>query len=316
MIYFSIILPVYNVDKYVETCLKSILDQEYRNFELIIVNDGSTDSTLHICKKISQQDYRVVIINKQNEGVSIARNRGLDIAKGLYVLFVDGDDVLYPKALEILHDKLQMNLLDYIRYEYKTIDEYGRDLYPNYEARKRAKFSGKIISSSECVESLVRNEFFLWSGAFKRDLIEKMQIRFLEGCTYNEDTLFMCRFFLCVTSCSYIPTVFYGYRKTNECVTSRFNDKNFSDILHVVDLLIQLNNKASIKWLRKTIEVLTLRLLESKSFKVLNIKKNLSYCLLKPVTIEWKMMKLLGIKRFSKIYSSLFFLHKIKRRLL
>lgn len=316
MIFFSIILPVYNVEKYVETCLNSILDQEYRNFELIIVNDGSTDSTLHICKKISQQDHRVVIINKQNEGVSIARNRGLDIAKGLYVLFVDGDDVLYPKALEKLHDKLQMNLLDYIRYEYKTIDEYGLDLYPNYEARKRAKFSGKIISSSECVESLVRNEFFLWSGAFKRDLIEKMHLRFLEGCTYNEDTLFMCRFFLYSTSCSYISAIFYGYRKTRECVTSRFNDKNFKDILNVVNLLIQLNNNFSLQWLRKTIEVLTLRLLESKSFKDLNIRKEYSYCLFRPVTIEWKMMKLLGIKRFSKIYSCLFFLHKIKRRLL
>lgn len=105
--FFSIIIPAYNAGAFLPSTLKSIYVQEYSNFELIIINDGSTDNTEEICEHYTDIDSRVSFISKCNEGVAIARNKGLDIAKGEYILFVDADDVLYPNALSTLYDSLK-----------------------------------------------------------------------------------------------------------------------------------------------------------------------------------------------------------------
>ena len=170
--FFSIILPVYNGERFLSQSIESVLSQSFRDYELIIINDGSTDSTLNICLSYASSDTRIRIVNKQNEGVSVARNQGLNIAKGEYILFIDSDDILYVNALNILHEKLCDVSLDYLRYEYQTIDENGKKLYPNYEAKIRAKYQGQILKSTDCIRYLVRNEFFLWSGVFKRSLID------------------------------------------------------------------------------------------------------------------------------------------------
>ena len=96
----SIIIPIYNAERYLKRCLDSICDQSYKNLEIILVNDGSTDNSLQICEEYKRKDYRIEILNKKNEGVSIARNLGIDIAKGRYILFVDCDDWLEPNLCE------------------------------------------------------------------------------------------------------------------------------------------------------------------------------------------------------------------------
>lgn len=90
----SIIVPIYNVEKYLERCILSIIKQTYQNIEIILVNDGSTDSSIEICKKYSKIDSRILLIDKENGGLSDARNVGLQVAKGDYVLFVDSDDYM------------------------------------------------------------------------------------------------------------------------------------------------------------------------------------------------------------------------------
>ena len=98
----SVIVPVYNVEKYLEECLDSIQDQTYSDIEVILVNDGSTDSSKEICKKYCKQDSRFLLINQENQGLSAARNKGVEISTGEYIVFVDSDDIIKTNYLEKL----------------------------------------------------------------------------------------------------------------------------------------------------------------------------------------------------------------------
>ena len=103
----SIIVPIYNVEKYLDKCIKSILNQSFEDFELILVNDGSTDSCGVICDKYKKLDGRITVIHKANGGLSSARNAGIDIARGEYIGFVDSDDYIHEKMYEILYNNAQ-----------------------------------------------------------------------------------------------------------------------------------------------------------------------------------------------------------------
>ena len=101
----SIIIPVYNVEKYLEQCLKSVINQTFKDIEIICINDGSTDNSLEILEAFQKQDERIKIINKQNEGQGIARNEGLKVAKGEYISFIDPDDWVAQGMYEFLYNK-------------------------------------------------------------------------------------------------------------------------------------------------------------------------------------------------------------------
>ena len=110
----SIIVPIYNIENYVDKCIKSILSQSFVNFELLLINDGSQDQSLTICRKYLY-DKRVRIISQQNKGLSAARNKGILKAKGKYLYFIDGDDYVSNGLLEILHDKMVSNDADIVQ---------------------------------------------------------------------------------------------------------------------------------------------------------------------------------------------------------
>ena len=298
-LFFSIIMPAYNAERFLCDALDSVLTQSFDNYELIVVNDGSKDHTIDILKKYAANDLHVKIIDKENAGVAAARNDALDIAQGQFVMFVDSDDVIYPGTLQNLHDILIENQYDYLRFEYKTIDEGGRDLYPNYEAQKRKKYCGKNIDSSVCITKLVRNEFFSCVGVFKRSIIETFHVRLMKGCTYNEDTLFMMEFFMHSSSHSYVNEIMYGYRKTSSAVTAHFTERNYNDVSRVVDRLISKDNmdsRINPTVLQAVIESLCFRLIvhDKEKFSKESVSE-LAYCLKNHVTIEWKLMKLFGV---------------------
>lgn len=314
--FFSIILPVYNGERFLSQSIESVLSQSFRDYELIIINDGSTDSTLNICLSYTSSDTRIRIVNKQNEGVSVARNQGLNIAKGEYILFIDSDDILYVNALNILHEKLCDVSLDYLRYEYQTIDENGKKLYPNYEAKIRAKYQGQILKSTDCIRYLVRNEFFLWSGVFKRSLIEYYHICFLEGCTYCEDTLFMMQYFMQSTNHLYLPSILYGYRKTDSAVTSHFTEKNFTDVKSVIENLINMThlyNDDKTLVLKRTIEEFTFSILTKNNAH--RLKREIVFCMKSPILSKWKIIGCLGVQMGLKLLYVIDLVKKIIRKL-
>lgn len=313
--FFSIILPVYNGERFLAQSIESVLSQSFRDYEFIIVNDGSMDSTLKICRHYESLDARIRIIDKKNEGVAIARNKGLEVANGEYVLFVDADDVLYANALSVLYEKLRDTSLDYLRYEYQTIDETGKNLYPNYEAKVRDKYRGRILKSADCIQYLIRNEFFLWSGVFKRSLIERCNLRFLDGCTYCEDTLFMMLYFMQSTTHMYLPCVLYGYRKSNNAVTSHFTNRNFSDVKSVIGNLIDMTSLydgEKYDVLKRTIEEFTFSILtKNNSHK---LKGEIDFCMKSPILFRWKIVGCFGIIIGLRLSALIVLIKKIIRK--
>ena len=137
MIKISVVVAIYNVEKYLEKCIQSIIFQTYKNIEIILVNDGSTDNSLNICKKYKSEDSRIIIINQENQGVSVARNNGIDRASGEYILFVDGDDYLRTDIIEKLLNNADDN--DIIAVNKLILLSEWKILYSDWRAM------GKII---------------------------------------------------------------------------------------------------------------------------------------------------------------------------
>ena len=123
----SIIVPVYNVESYLERCIESILNQSFKEFELILVNDGSTDSCKDICNEYKTKDKRIKVIHKENGGLSSARNAGLDIARGKYIGFVDSDDFINKDMYKTLFNTIQDNNSDMIICDYYKVNEENND---------------------------------------------------------------------------------------------------------------------------------------------------------------------------------------------
>lgn len=296
----SVIIPIYNAEKYLRECIESILSQSYREWELIAVNDGSSDNTRDILDGYQKRDERIKVFHKNNEGVAIARNVGLKQVTGDYILFCDADDLMLPGTLQAIADSLERNPVDYLRYEFKTIDAQGNDLYPNYEAKRRRKYAGQTVDAATCINDIVRNEFFLWSGAFKKNIIEEHSLSFLEGCTYNEDTLFMLRFFCNSITHSYLNHVSYGYRKFDGAVTSKFTEKNFMDVMNVfMNIMLSLPDERRLcEAVKGVAERLGRRLIEANRwFKDEEIAYEVErLCCKHPVAIDWKLYNIFGSK--------------------
>lgn len=296
----SIIIPIYNAERYFRECIESILNQSYCEWEVIVINDGSSDNTRDLLDEYQKRDGRIKVFHKENEGVAIARNVGLKQATGDYTLFCDADDVMLPEALQAIADNLKQNPVDYLRYEFKTIDAQGHDIYPNYEAKRRQKYAGKTVDAATCITDIVRSEFFLWSGAFNKQIIEEHYLTFLESCTYNEDTLFMLRFFCNSKTHSYLASICYGYRKYDGAVTAKFTEKNFRDVMDVFkNIMLNLPTERRLHEAVRSIgERLGRRLIEaSRMFKDDDITYEVErLCCENPVTIDWKMYNYLGRK--------------------
>lgn len=300
-IFISIIIPAYNAASFLPRTIRSIVSQDFLDYELIIVNDGSVDDTLNICKEWERKHEQIIVIDKRNEGVSIARNTALDKATGKYILFVDSDDILFTNALPSIYESLVKNPVDYLRYEFQLIDENDAQLYPNYEARERKKYAYKNIGNTECIRKIVRGEFFTPTSAFRREIIENNRLRFKEGCTYNEDTLFISQYLSFAKSCCYLPLVLYGYRKIGTAVTARFTRKNFDDILGVFYDLAHLAEDQDAGYaleLRKTAQSLALHLYERRKMAEDEAVCNevFEICMRNPLLFEWRTLNIFGTR--------------------
>ena len=181
----SIILPCYNAEKYIEKCIKSIIDQTYKNIELIIVDDGSTDNTLKILNKYKENNKKIKIIEKANTGVSDSRNVGIQAANGKYIMFIDADDFYEKDAVEILYDALIKNNVNVARARYKRIDN-NRII----EESKISKFNDFNIE--DIIYNILKGNIscYVWVLIINRQTLEKHKIKFNNDLKIMEDTLF------------------------------------------------------------------------------------------------------------------------------
>lgn len=199
-LFFSIIVPCYNTEKYLPTCIMSVLNQKYSDFELLLINDGSTDNTLNICKNFANKDKRIIVINKKNEGVSCARNTGLDYSKGKWIIFLDADDWLENNALEVIYNHIKLDSFDLLGYNsfsnWKNKQWKKNSIIPNKLIRegnqlKWLKYSMLFPYYDYKINNVYSGEIrAVWGKAFKKEIIDKYHIRFEEKIKIAEDAVF------------------------------------------------------------------------------------------------------------------------------
>lgn len=199
----SVIVPIYNAGQYLEQCLESILSQSFRLFELILVDDGSTDNSGVICDEYRKKDNRIVVVHQSNKGVSIARNTALDLACGEWIAFADADDYYLPDALKCLYEKTRANTVDAVLAGYNVI--------VNGDIRHRISYKESVSKSMFC------GVFHpaLWCYLFRASIIQSNHIRFIPGLAYSEDRVFLFDIALHCRSIAYSSTCVYAYRRIN-----------------------------------------------------------------------------------------------------
>ena len=213
----SIIVPIYNVEKYLRQCLDSIQNQTYQNFECLLINDGSPDNSADICREYVSKDARFRYFEKENGGVASARNLGIKYSKGKYITFIDSDDWVDLDYLEVLHSKIKEYNTDFVISSYKKFDMDEDCFYLHIWDQD---YYEKIWTSQELLTQLPNLENYdgsytvSWGKLFKRSLFD--EILFNEQRKFGED--FECSFklYLSMTSCLYIHKALYNYRLHSE----------------------------------------------------------------------------------------------------
>lgn len=203
----SILVPIYNAEEYIEKCLESIINQTYKNIEIVLVEDGSTDNSMQIIKKYEKQDNRIKIISIKNNGVADARNKAIENATGEYLTFVDSDDYIEKDYVETLYTNLKKYEADIAVCNcYNIIEKTANKTYKTFKINKVQEFN-----NIEAVENLFYYNFFRhspWGKLYKKDLWNN--IKFPVGKNY-EDLATIYKLFLKSKKVIYIPKEKYNY---------------------------------------------------------------------------------------------------------
>ena len=206
----SIIVPVYNVERYIDKCIKSILDQTFKDFELILVDDGSIDNSGEICDEYIKKDSRVKVIHKKNGGLAAARNTGLIMARGDYVGFVDSDDWIEPNMFSNLYASCVKNGADISVIGVREVDEDGSCLN---------EYIPSDISFSEILKRA-----YAWNKLFKKELFINNNLFFRDG-KYYEDLELIPKLFVESIKVTTVSSVGYNYLQRNNSITGSRNEK-------------------------------------------------------------------------------------------
>lgn len=218
--YLSIIVPVFNGEKHVERCLNSILNQTFVDFEIIVVNDGSTDNTLSILKKIAQNDNRIKIIDIENGGQSNARNIALRMCKGTVVGFVDADDWIHEDMYKILIENIVESNAEISECQYTLVEGYEK----THKKTENIKYVKEKNLSYDLIASGLKNRissYPVWNKVYKKKLIENI---YFYKKSYSEDYLFNFEAYL--TANKIIVSEFIGYyyyQRSDSTIGLKFN---------------------------------------------------------------------------------------------
>lgn len=303
----SIIIPVYNSQKYLSRCIESILNQTFRNFEVILINDGSTDKSISICNNYIEIDQRVKLINQVNTGVSCARNRGIDEAVGRYIMFVDSDDTIEEDMVEYLYNLIIKKDYDVAVCQY-TLYKDGHD-----SKKKRKKEILEYYSNEKIMEEYIVSNLFRYSPVnklYKKSLIIQNNIRFLTEIKYSEDAIFNYEIFSRVDKIIYSSESKYNYY-LNEHSTVRTVTEKRLDILHgIVKIYYLISNrypkyryKISNNFIESSVAIIIDIINENKVFEKRDLIKDVGKILTENSFI-YKGEKKLSIR--NRLYVNLF----------
>ena len=230
MIDLSIIVPVYNVEKYIRSCIESIFKQglDDASFEVIIVNDGSTDRSMEMIEYIISQHRNITVINQDNQGLSVARNNGIEAAKGKYIQFLDSDDLLIDDTLPYLinkaiSSKADLVVADFIKLDQEQIAQFTNQPFNQLEGLIR-EMSGREL----LLHHLNPHYCHVWRALYRRKFLNYYKIRFVPGICY-EDIPFTHHCYVKAHRCLRTHWQFVIYRKRRESITDNFTVKKAMD---------------------------------------------------------------------------------------
>lgn len=230
---FSIIVPVYNASEFLENCLKSILSQTFKDFEVICINDGSTDNSLEILEKYAKKDNRIKIFSQNNLGVSAARNLGIDVAKGEYILFCDADDKYKTNLCSVVSSTIHRDNSDIIAFGHENyIDGFLDDVDFKYISK---------IKKKNKLKDWLSLQVFIWEKAFKREFLLKNNIRFPVGIKNAEDLIFCLLGYFSGGKYSLVEEALYEYQKELKGNSTFTNPYGIENDTKAYNHLIQMN---------------------------------------------------------------------------
>ncbi len=219
----TLVIPVYNIEKYISQCIESVIKQTYRNLQIIVVDDGSKDSSAGIILAYQETDNRIIYLKKENGGLSDARNYAYPYIQGDYVIFVDGDDYLEYNAVELLIESAMHNNADIVECAY----------YQDFSSYKKLK----SVSKYEGNDFLAFGCYAVWNKMYSANLLKKSGVLFLKGINY-EDINFNAKILPYVKSKTYIDVPLYNYVQRNNSICHVYDEKikmiytSLTDIKH------------------------------------------------------------------------------------
>ena len=228
----SIIVPVFNVKDYVGRCLQSIAEQTYRDFEAILVDDGSTDGSGTVCDEFCRNDSRFRVIHQENAGLGFARNTGLDNARGAYILFVDSDDSLVPETVETAYQYLSSGAVDWVGFGIKRLDNQGTVFFSTENSLSHHA-PVETLTSEDIIRRMLDDKILrqdlvnpfepVWNKMYTREIIGDLRFEFAK---ILEDVLFNFHIYQRTEKAIFINKDLYQYFYRPGSITSRLNEKS------------------------------------------------------------------------------------------
>lgn len=220
---FSVIVPVYNCEKYLERCIDSVINQTYKDFELILVNDGSSDRSSEICKKAKKMDRRIVVIDQENQGPGAARNNGIKKAIGEFIVFVDSDDYIENTCLTELQGYLQKKSVDILFKGFKFENQKNGEILDVVTLPQGMYDKAEFHS---IIKTLIDNDLFgyTWCKVIKADLFRKFHLEFDTQYSLHEDLLLICQLCEKAKNIGILDTTSYHYTKDDNTLCTKFRD--------------------------------------------------------------------------------------------
>lgn len=238
---FSVVLSIYNVEKYLNRCLDSVINQTYKNLEIILVDDGSPDNCPQICDDLAKEDSRIKVIHKENAGLGEARNSGLDVATGDFVAFFDSDDYIDKKLFEELYRVIINENPDLIEFGHHDVDRQGNITKTFIPKTPLEKYEGEEVLSKFLPELICTDPktgtasdllMSAWSCLYRRQLLVECNFHFVSEREYiSEDVYSLMKLMPNVHSVSVVQKAYYYYCENDQSLTHSYNPKRFEKII-------------------------------------------------------------------------------------
>lgn len=231
----SVVIPVYNIEKYLGRCLKSVVEQNLKEIEIIVVNDGSPDSSYKIIEEFKKKDRRIKVLNQENKGVSEARNQGIKESRGEYVLFIDGDDWIEENYLKNIYEKAKSENLDIVVTDILWDFDNGKIIY----GKDFDIFGKDYIIGKELVKNIIDGRSFPmpWNKLFRKELFIKNNILFPKGIGMGEDLATITKLAFFAEKVGKIDKAYVHYIQNQNSATKNNPTKKVYELVSVFEIL-------------------------------------------------------------------------------